>query len=296
MLLVEIAEQQSSWSKTANALKRQIEIARWTTSVLSVAGALFATIASQLDQSQPRLYLAISGSVVLATVSFIAARLIDGSHLTKWIRARAASEALKAAAYKYAAGVSPYEDSLNRDTLLNRERNRIEEEVNDLSILQVVSDCIGSSPRADLTRDQYVKLRIQVQIKEFYGPKAEAYRQAARRLRIAEFVLALLATVVTAVIGVAGKEALGIKFDFVSVTAVLTTVGSAILAHIEASRYEFLTIAYRSAARHLANELACVNDLNAFSPIEWSAFVNRCESVIAQENSSWIAKWSEPKP
>jgi hypothetical protein len=292
--LTETADRQSLWSKTAGTLKSKVDFARWSTFLLSILGALLATIASQLDQPQARLYVAIAGAVVLAIMSFLAARLLNGTHVTNWVRARAASEALKLAAYKHAAGAAPYNDPATRDAELNRERNRIEEDVDDLAGLQVPTHEPGSSPRDDLTRDEYATRRVRGQIKDFYLPRADAYQQMARKLRLVELVLSLFATSITAVVGVAGKEALGFKFDFVAIPAVLTTVAGAILAHIEASRYDFLVTTYRATARRLANELTETKDLNAMSPEHWSAFVDRCETIISEENANWVAKWSKP--
>lgn len=293
-VLTETADRQALWSQTAEALKSSVAFARWSTFLLAIVGALLATIASQLDQSQPRLYIAIAGAVVLAIMSFLTARLLDGTHITNWVRTRAASEALKQAAYKYAAWAAPYNDPATRDAQLNSERNRIEQDVDDLAGLQVATNKAGSSPRADLTRDQYATRRMRGQIDEFYLPKAAAYQKTARNLRGTEFILSLFATIITAVVGVAGKEALGFKFDFVAITAVLTTVAGAILAHIEASRYDFLVTIYRATARRLANELVETPDLNALSPECWSAFVDRCEIIISEENANWVAKWSKP--
>jgi hypothetical protein len=292
--LTETANRQSLWSKTANALKKNVDLGRWSTFILSISGALLATIASQLDQPRPRLYVAIAGAVVLAMMSFLSARLLGGSHVSNWVRARAASESLKRAAFKYAVLAAPYNDPGARDAELNAERNRIEQDVDDLALLQVATTDPGSCPRADLTRDQYIAKRVRQQIDEFYIPKAKAYQQTGRTLRSAEFFLSLLATLITAVVGVAGKEALGFKFDFVALTAVLTTVAGAILAHIEASRYDFLVTTYRAAERRLANELAKVKDVNGLTPEAWSAFVEQCETIISEENTNWVAKWSKP--
>ena len=106
--LTETADRQSLWSNTADALKASVNFARWCTFLLSISGALLATVASQLDQPQPRLYTAIAGAVVLAVMSFLSARLLTGSNVTSWVRARAASEALKRAAADFD---SPADDS-----------------------------------------------------------------------------------------------------------------------------------------------------------------------------------------
>jgi SMODS and SLOG-associating 2TM effector domain 1 len=97
---------------------------------------------------------------------------------------------------------------------------------------------------------------VRHQAEHFYEPKAEAYRRAAARLRRVEFAPSLAATVATAIVAAAGRDPTGLHFDFIALTAVLTTVAGAILAHIEASRYEFLVTSYCAAARRLRNELA----------------------------------------
>ncbi len=51
---------------------------------------------------------------------------------------------------------------------------------------------------------------------------------------------------------------------------------------------------YRAAARRLSAQIAEIGDKNVLSPEKWSDFVSRCEAIIAEENISWIAKWTKP--
>jgi SMODS and SLOG-associating 2TM effector domain 1/Protein of unknown function (DUF4231) len=290
--LAETADRQSLWSSTAGVLKGRVEIARWVTFAFSILGALLAAIASQLNDPR-RMYFAIAGAVLLAVVSFVTSRLLGGLQLTNWLRARTASEALKREAYKYAASVKPYDDPQKRDAALNSERERIERDVDDLLPLAVSRAKAGSAPRNKLSRDEYVSRRVCDQIDRFYLPRANANKKIAVSLRWTEFSLALAATIITAMVGVAGKELFGIKFDFVALTAVLTTIAGAVLAHIEATRCDFLVMIYRATARRLSAQLAEIGNVNALSPGKWSEFVNRCETIISDENTSWAAKWTK---
>jgi SMODS and SLOG-associating 2TM effector domain 1/Protein of unknown function (DUF4231) len=290
--LAETADRQSLWSSTAGVLKRRVEIARWVTFAFSILGALLAAIASQLNDPQ-RMYFAIAGAVLLAVVSFVTSRLLGGLQITNWLRARTASEALKREAYRYAASATPYNDPLKRDAALNSERERIERDVDDLLASAVSSAKAGSAPRDRLSRDEYVAGRLRAQIDRFYLPRANANKKLAVSLRWVEFSLALAATIITAMVGVAGKELFGIKFDFVALTAVLTTVSGAVLAHIEATRCDFLAMIYRATARRLSAEIANTGAANALSAEKWSDFVNRCEAIISDENTSWAAKWTK---
>ena len=290
--LAETAERQSLWSSTAGVLKRRVEVARWVTFAFSILGALLAAIASQLNNPS-RMYFALAGAVLLAVVSFVTSRLLGGLQITSWVRARTTSEALKREAYKYAASVRPYDDPLKRDAALNIERERIERDIDDLLALAVSNAKAGSAPRDRLSRDEYVAGRVRDQIDRFYLPRANANKNIAVSLRWVEFSLALAATIITAMVGVAGKELFGIKFDFVALTAVLTTIAGAVLAHLEATRSDFLVMIYRATARRLSAEMANTGDVNALSAEQWSDFVNRCEAIISDENTSWAAKWTK---
>jgi conflict system pore-forming effector with SLATT domain/uncharacterized protein DUF4231 len=260
---------------------------------LSILGALLAAIASQLNDP-PRLYFAIAGAVLLAVVSFVTSRLLGSTQITSWLRARTASEALKREAYRYAASAKPYDDPLSRDAALNAEREKIERDVDDLLASAVTRVGLGSAPRDQLSREGYVTRRVRNQIKDFYSPRANANKRIATSLRWAEFSLALAATIITAIVGVAGKSLLfGHEFDFVALTAVLTTIAAAILAHMEASRSDFLVMVYRATARRLSAELSKADNVDALSSDDWSDFVNRCETIIAEENTSWAAKWTK---
>jgi hypothetical protein len=292
-----IADRQSGWSVTANKLKAGIDQARWAIFICSVLGALLATVASQLgppigetlgaSMIDSRTWLAIAGTVSLATATFFTQRLLGQEHITGWVRARAISEALKREAYKFAAGASPY-DQANAENLLNAERQKIENDGDDLIASLVTKPGAGSVPRAMLTSPQYVERRIDGQIK-FYKERANIYRTTATWLRRTEFGLALAATLITAIASVTGKTThfLDIHFDIAALTAVLTTIAGAVLAHVEASRFDFLVTTYLATARRL-------EDRKSGSREPLSDFVNDCENIIATENMSWIAKWTKP--
>jgi hypothetical protein len=141
--------------------------------------------------------------------------------------------------------------------------------------------------------DRRSKIALTISMISPYLPKAEQYRKIASRLRTIEFFLALAATAITALAGVVGKTIpVGAdRFDLAALTAVLTTVSGAILAHIEASRYQYLVTSYLATARRLEDVVADSAPVAA-DPVSWSDFVNRCEDIIATESNSWMAKWT----
>jgi SMODS and SLOG-associating 2TM effector domain 1/Protein of unknown function (DUF4231) len=291
-----IADRQAEWSQTANHLKSQLDRTRWLVFLLSVLGALTAAVASQMVvaaqasiASTPRTWIVMIGVACLATATFLTSRLLGADHVTAWVRARAISEALKSAAYKFAARAAPYNDADEEKAaaLLDDERRKIEHAGDDLLPKMVKATDKGVLPRQRLSPGEYIANRVEGQVKEFYRPRADAYRTSANRLRRVEFILALAATLITALASVTGKTALisGVTFDVAALTAVLTTIATSVLAHIEASRFDYLATSYLAAARRL-------EDLLSGERGDWSDFVNACENVIATENASWMAKWT----
>jgi hypothetical protein len=100
------------------------------------------------------------------------------------------------------------------------------------------------------------------------------------------------APTITALAGVVGRLPIvaGIRFDLAALTAVLTTIGGAVLAHIEVSRYQHLVTSYLTIARRLENA-AEEFDSAKVDRQTWSDYVNGCEDIIACENSPWMARW-----
>ena len=83
----------------------------------------------------------------------------------------------------------------------------------------------------------------------YYGNSADKLAKPSRWLHRAEFVLAGLAAVITAVAANVGKG----KFDIAPLTAVLTTLAATLLAHLQAARYDENIVSFRATASRLAN-------------------------------------------
>ncbi|MBY3335287.1 DUF4231 domain-containing protein [Rhizobium laguerreae] len=290
--LASASELQSTWSRTANKLKQTIDRTRWATLTLSAIAALLAAVASQVatEHDSWRLRLAVASAVLLGVVS---SRLLGGTQVSAWTRMRAASEALKGAIYKYSASAAPFDEQLHAAERFNEERQRIGENIDDLLSLLEPNQGAGSAPTTSFASpSEYIDSRVRKQI-AWYEDKAADYAPIAKRLRSIELALSLLAAVVTAAVGVADKNLFGLGFDFVALTSVLTTIGGAILAHIEASRYDFLISSYRATARRLDNELSNASSSFVVPSPEWSSFVEKCETILSTENGAWQAKFGK---
>ena len=286
--LAAVAETQGRWSSTASSLKASYERTRLIVFGLSITAALLAAVSSQQPDGIVRMSLAIGSTVCLAIVTLLTARFLGARNTSAWVRARAASEALKREGYKSAAQAAPYDDPVTRDAMLRDEVRKIENDLDDLMGLQLPKG--SSSIPTDLISPQhYIDKRVTGQI-DYYRRAAAKAQAAATQLRRVEFALAVITTVITAALGLVKKDTFG-DFDVVALTAVLTTLSGTIVAYIEASRYDFIVTTYRATARRLEDERNNLPQNAQNASKESSDFVNRCETILAAENSGWIAKF-----
>jgi hypothetical protein len=265
---------------------------------MSVLGALLAAVASQMPASSSgaipwRTLAAALGVVLLTAGTAISHRSLGAGRVRGWLRARAASEALKREAFRAAAGARPFDEPKTAAAKLDAARARIESALDDLLIH--VPDVAGppSAPVAPLTPAQYRASRVRAQIDGYYAPKAARYRKAGDRLRVWELVLALAAAIITALAGATGKTlpVSAVPFDIAALTAVATTVAGALTAHARGARFDELAMSYLATARRL-EDVDAGFDAAATASAPWSAYVNRIEDAIAAETTSWMARWS----
>lgn len=281
-----IATRQAIWSQTANRLKRRVERFRRIVFILSLAGAVLAALATQLspDNGSWHRFLAMGGAVALAVAAFLSHRFLDKDALKQPMRARAASEALKREAYLYATASGAYGDAAARDTRLAEEQRKIEDNLKDLVREEQEAAGPGSCPRQLLSREEYETRRVLGQI-TWYRGRAKSISSIADKLHTAEWVLALFAAIITAAAGVAGKIQ---GFDLAAITAVLTTLGATIVAHLAATRYDELVVNYRTTALRLEQLL---QRTPANQPVGDLAAV--AEAMLAAENNSWVSSYSK---
>ncbi|MFC1572629.1 DUF4231 domain-containing protein [Candidatus Eisenbacteria bacterium] len=282
------------WSAVAGLVKKQLD--RWRTVVfaLGIAGAFLETLATQVPSGAPRQVCAWVGAATLLIIPIVSLRKLTPAVNRAWVRARSASEGLKAEVYTYLSRAAPYDDPTSAADTLKEKGREIENSVNDLLSYEALATAKSSDPPGPLAPPDYLRKRVRNQI-DWYRPKAALYARKAGRLRNVELVLSLAAAALSAAAAVWGESLalLGGEFLIGAWVAVLTTIGGAITAHIGASRYDYLVTSYLGTAcrlEDLASRWPPTGGGTVPSP-EWSAFVQSCENAISTENQGWMAKW-----
>jgi hypothetical protein len=287
--------QQNEWSTTAGRFKSEIWLWRKLVLLLSIGGAIFATLSTQVPDGNAQKVVAVIAAVLLAIIPVVTPKKLSPQKTRNWAVARSVSEGLKEELYLFLARAEPYADPDGAKPEILRDRSfEITRKASDL--LQHVTR-VEAPPRELPTfksPKEYLEIRVADQI-DWYQEKSRLHSDKAAGLRNMEFCLAIVAALLAAVTGAVGGvlKIQGWPIEIGAWVAVLTTIGGTLTAHIAAARYDHIVTSYSATAfqlRHLKNHWPPGGD-DSIPSVEWSTLVRRCEDAISKENESWLAKW-----
>lgn len=278
-----IWQRQAAWSRAAAEAKRAITRARLTVAALTAAAAVCGTLANQLGQAQRGAgrALAIAAAAALLLVP-VAARWAGRDAVHAWTRLRSVSEALKADAYRYLAGVAPF-GGADRDAVLLGRLDALMGDAGDL-----VGRTLDAAPAArplpavsDVAT--YLTERLQRQVDGYYLPRARRMGRVAQRIRYVATALTVAAAGVSATVGVLGDN-LGLT-AWIGVAATVTT---ALVGYGAAQQYEHHQIEYAGTADQLTRLRLCREAGQGWTDDD--AFVAEAEQIISLSNEGWMAR------
>lgn len=278
-------KQQSVWSRTANATRRRITLARRTVAALTIGAAACGAAASQLgdvQQDVSRVLAVLAASALLLVP--LAARGTARDRIDAWTRMRSMSEALKAETFRYLAGVHPFSGPDRAAVLLGRLDTLTDDAADLLGHTVGVQPEAGPPPEVtDLS--SYWEHRVQRQLEHYFRPAAARMERSARTIRRATVGLTAVSAVLSGVVGVFGNPTLA------AWVGVLATATSALVGYGAAQQYEHLQMEYARTADRLdrlqnarTNGLAYTDD---------DSFVTEAERIISLSNEAWRAKLIE---
>ena len=287
-------KQQAIWSAAASKLKLQVQNARVRILALIVVSAVLETAAAQLANLPGHAMTAsrigaASGAVLIAIATLLQARVRTEERLTKWIRARAASEALKEQVFRYSTRSGIY-DVPDPESILRDATSSIIEKVRDIEAVAVTIEPTLREPPCPLDLSGYVKERVEKQIENYYRPRALELARQRDTWRRTQTILLFAGAGLGALVTLVPGSGIG------AWVAVFTTVAGALGAHIEALLFDHLVISYRATATRLEflrDEWHDKLSRKQLTPAERSGFVDRCEDAISVENQAWMANWTK---
>ncbi len=284
-LLAEVWREQSVWSQAADRMKDGIERARLAALVVVVLVAVLGTTAAAVSEAAPTLgrllaAVAAAGSAVLPLLR----PRWSGTRLRDWTRARSVSEAIKADVYLWLARTGPFV----HDTAAVVLGDRIDKLR--LSAADLRSACEGIHPAKrtlppvhDLA--SFFAVRVAGQRTGYYLPRVQLIDKRLRWFRAVGIALGAAGAVLGAVAAALGAS-------LASWMAVVATVGTAVAAHVSATRYEFQRIEFARTAEEL-RQIEAGADQPDVPERELHRLARRAERVISIENQGWMAKLAE---
>jgi hypothetical protein len=278
-------DRQSVWSQTANRLKARIDRLRSAMLALAVASAILTTLAAQVESLTEPLgkALAVLAGVSVGLVPVVRSRL-GRDAVSRWTRARAVSEELKAEVFQYLADVAPYRGGDGGEQLLARTRT-VEDEAADLLVDTADVEPVQREAPAVHDFATYVEHRVDPQIR-WYRSRSAGLKRRLARARFVELGLGVLGVLLAAVAAAGELDALAAWI------AVVTTLTAALSSHVAASRWEYQLVEYLRTAAELSRLRDEWSVAGALDEAAEDRFVERCEHVVSIQNDGWMAKWA----
>lgn len=292
--LAETWRKYRGWAARARAVRRGLDRWRLWVLALTVLGAVLATLAVQLqawfpgDQGSLAALargLSAASAVAMAAAAYAGRSLLDPATERQWVRTRSLAESCKSEAYRFAAGVQPYQGNEAGAKLLGKLQQLLASGA-DVPAEEVESTDVASGmPACPLPVEAYVAERVRGQLDGYYRPRAAACERRASWCATCVQGLAAVA----AVLGAIGAIYAGSGVE--AWVASLGTVAAAVGAYGLGQRYQRLAVTYRITADRLAVRLALweLARQGRGDPAGDAALVLDAEAIMAAENEAWLA-------
>jgi hypothetical protein len=276
------------WSQAADAAQSHLNQWRQRNLALLVLGALAGALAAQtwLPSVTATVAAAVS-AVSLALAAWVQRTALASDETARWTGARAASEALKAEAYRYLIGVKPYGDA-DRTKHLRTQLEAIQAREQALLVDQQLVTPDNRPLPTVRTFGGYLTARAQQQA-DWHRTKIAEHVRKAQTLRIWQLVATGVGVVLAAIAGVLPGSHLS------AWTAAATTIAAAFATHLAAAQHQRIAASYAATADQLDHLIADVDPASA-DPDRQAQLVADVETVLAAQNDGWTDLLSPHDP
>jgi hypothetical protein len=274
---------QAQWSRLADVKKRRVARGRIVALALIVLAATLGALSASTATGHPLLAKGLAATAaVCAALLPLLRPLYTGRQLVDFTIARQVAENIKSLVITWLA--------LNGGAASTAETRELHQQVLALRLLAPeliveLDELPADSPLPAITDlDSYLELRIREQMETYYRRRA---RQIDRTLLVFDrcsFGLGVLG----ALLGALAVFWQGVLAGWI---AVVTTVATAVSAHIAASHYRFQQLQFIRTAEQLEQLVLAATGTPA-PPL--AEVVAEGEAVILGENRAWQTTLSKP--
>jgi uncharacterized membrane protein YphA (DoxX/SURF4 family) len=268
------------WAKCARELQRHTQ--RWDLAALLfvIAAGVFGAGASVMPGVWSR-WVAIAAAVASAVAAFLGRQIVASGDEGGWIQARATAEGIKSECYRYAARAGAYAVAgPEAAKALAIRTAEIAKQATDKGLVRA-DDPVSETgedkrePPASLTKEWYIKFRIQDQMNH--------YRDArVRNQKVADELwwVAFAASLAAVIFGALGAWAQA----FAPWIGAMTTIAAAIAAYGLIDRRKYLIASYAAMQLRLEEMLG----LDQEAPMSLANLVATTEDLVDGEHKAWL--------
>jgi hypothetical protein len=279
--LKNIWEHYRAHAKTSRRLKA--EQGQWRRILLygTIAAILVTPFSKTFDKlgfAAVSSMLTVAATVLFSLMAWFQRDVLGDDAEQPWVRSRQTGEGLKALAFRFLAGVTPF-DAPGTDVALKQAEALLEK-------AGIAPDTVGAEeavqgiPPAPLTTLDYLKLRVDDQI-DFYSKAIERERAAnARIVNVGRLIS--VGVVVFGVLGaVIAKDWRDIWAPALGAAATMATAQNA------RARHRFLIDSYSTAMSKI--KFAKTRwEVSQKTPGDESQLIETVEGTLAAENAGWV--------
>jgi hypothetical protein len=247
-----------------------------TSLALLVVGAIGGALSTQdWAGSAGRVAAAIVAAISLAMAALVQQRYLNPEMIARWPLARAASESIKAAVYRYLVGP----DSKAQEIPLRQQVTAIGGKAEKLRAdFELIPAQAATPPQITGIAD-YVELRAKQQ-QRWHESKAAAHLRSERRWHRTELATTVLATILAAIASVVRSQQLA------AWVAAATTISASVAAHVLGTEHARVARSYLSTADDLGE---LIDAYERDPAVVSTTFVDEVERVLLTQNQGWVA-------
>jgi hypothetical protein len=268
-------------AKTSRRLKA--EQGDWRRLLLlgTIAAMLLSPFAKTLDKFEFSLaakVLTLSTTIVLALTAWLHKEVLGDDSEQPWVRSRQTGEGLKALAFRFLGGVTPF--NAPGAELALRQADALGDKAGISPDSVDAKEGLEGIPVAPITTEDYIKLRIEDQI-AFYSKAISRERQSNERLVKIGRGLSVAVVVLGALSGVLTGEWRDIWAPVLGAGATLAA------AQNVRARHRFLIDSYSNALVKLESTKT-LWETSSKAPADNDRLIEAVEAILATENAGWV--------
>jgi len=305
-------ERHRKWAKVSTKRRTELFYIRAGILILAVTGAILPQMRNFLTSDKAIKALGVIGGGCLSSVPFLKARYLKDKYVIRMIKAEQMSQDIEAQVFQYRAQVMEYNSGGFRNKFRNNKQaalNKLEERCSQTSLEKqeeedsfrhVAYHTRRPIPPVLTTKAEYLKRRVDYQIKNRYLKHAKLYERQSKYLTLIESTLLFGAAIASNGVTLNKLIKKSSSSDLLPVVvqkllthstgwvAACTAAATAVGVHLAAQNYSKTANQYQKVLDELKEVNARWPEDATSGSAAWNKGVTDCEKIFQEAIKQWI--------